>query len=128
MPFFAFFKVKQFAVRIFRIGADFYLSFRINSKKYEILISMSFFQRNISMNTSALKIPGSPIGSSSAVGGGGSGGCSATNNSNLAKSMYGDGFNVLTPSNANGLTGGKSLRAGFRYNTSSNVLGHSTVN
>ena len=50
------------------------------------------------MNTSAMKIPGSPIGTSSAGG-----------PSSNSKTMYGDGLNVLTPSNGGGMTGGKDI-------------------
>jgi len=43
-----------------------------------------------------MKIPGSPIGTSSAGG-----------PSSNSKTMYGDGLHVLTPSNGGGMTGGK---------------------
>jgi hypothetical protein len=66
-----------------------------------------FLQRNISMNTAALKIPGSPIGTSAP--------------GNRPKFFYGDNLNVLPTSGAGGSSGGNE------NSTVSNVYGNLLV-
>lgn len=61
------------------------------------------------MNTSAMKIPGSPIGNSSAGG-----------PSSNSRTLYSDSLNVLAPSNGGGMTGGNYVS--YRWELSKSFI------